>query len=102
MKSKRTILELSQIFQNYKIYEVIYLLNKFKEGRDELKICLNQAKAASNQNFEKLDLIERLNDEISYANKNIATLTNALLCHETKIFETRNSKILGTIKIPLN
>jgi hypothetical protein len=50
---------------------------------------------------ERLDEIMRVEEQLEYIDKNIYTLENAILCHETKIFEKIN--ILGkTAVICLN
>lgn len=102
MKSKKTLLELSSVYQNFSIYEINQFLSRFKKGREELMAVMAEAKMASDYDPNKETVINRLKEELHYANLNIVTLTNAIMCHETKIIETRTSKRLGSIKIPLN
>jgi hypothetical protein len=40
------------------------------------------------QNVEEISLID---EQLKYLNKNIKTFEDALMCHETKIFEKRTS-----------
>ena len=61
-----------------------------------------EAKMLSDYDPNKEVVITRLKEELKYANMNIVTLVNAIMCHETKIIETRTTRIIGTIKIPLN
>ena len=102
MKSKKTLLELSSIYENFTLYEINQFLTRFKKGREELMAVMAEAKMASDYNPDKETVINRLKEELYYANLNIATLVNAIMCHESKIIETRTTRILGTIKIPLN
>jgi hypothetical protein len=102
MKSKKTLLELSSVYQNFSLYEINQFLSRFKKGREELMAVMAEAKMLSDYDANKEPVINRLKEEIKHANMNIVTLVNAIMCHETKIIETRNTRILGSIKIPLN
>lgn len=102
MKSKKTLLELSSIYENFTLYEINQFLTRFKKGREELMAVMAEAKMLSDYDPNKEVVITRLKEELKYANLNIATLVNAIMCHESKIIETRTTRILGTIKIPLN
>jgi len=102
MKSKKTLLELSSVYQNFSLYEINQFLSRFKKGREELMAVMAEAKMLSDYDPNKEVVITRLKEELKYANMNIVTLVNAIMCHETKIIETRTTRIIGTIKIPLN
>lgn len=102
MKSKKTLLELSSVYENFSLYEINQFLTRFKKGREELMGVMAEAKMAPDCTPNKEAVINRLKEELYYANLNIATLVNAIMCHESKIIETRTTRILGSIKIPLN
>lgn len=102
MKSKKTLLELSSVYENFSLYEISQFLTRFEKGREELMAVMAEAKMEPDYNQDKEMVINRLKQELYYANLNIATLVNAIMCHESKIIETRTTRILGIIKIPLN
>lgn len=101
MKQKnRKLLDLIEVYENFGIYEIIGLIDEFNKCRDEYLELLTYLYI--NNNTETKDIVERINDDLHDIEYNILVLEDAILCHETKITETRNSKIIGVTKFNLN
>ena len=91
-----TILNLDEVFENMNIAETIELLSsiiEYKKDLEKLKrkvertIELNQYFEISNDEEQKT--LSKIETQLHYIDMNIRVLENALLCHETKIFQKR-------------
>jgi hypothetical protein len=103
MKQKnRKLLDLIEVYETFGIYEIIGLIDEFDKCQDEFLNLLTVLYINQNNYTETRDIVERINDELNNIEYNIRVLEDAILCHETKITETRNSKIIGVIKFNLN
>ena len=101
MYINRTLLDLSTLYATLTIFETIEILEQVVGAKEELEDVLGMLREDSTDIQERLDEIMRVEEQLEYIDKNIYTLENAILCHETKIFEKIN--ILGkTAVICLN
>jgi hypothetical protein len=101
MYINRTILDLSTLYATLTIFETIEILEQVVGAKEELEDVLDMLREDSTDIQERLGEIMRIEEQLEYIDKNIYTLENAILCHETKIFEKIN--ILGkTAVICLN
>ena len=92
-----TLFDLDVVFTTMSHAETLSAIINLKEVKAELieirDECLEET-FEFDQNVEEISFI---NKQLSYVNKNIRTLENALLCHESKISEKRTSlEDLGT------
>lgn len=101
MYINRTLLDLSTLYATLTIFETIEILEQVVGAKEELEDVLSMLREDSTDIQERLGEIIRIEEQLEYIDKNIYTLENAILCHETKIFEKRN--VLGkTAVICLN
>jgi hypothetical protein len=101
MYINRTLLDLSTLYATLTIFETIEILEQVVGAKEELEDVLGMLREDSTDIQERLGEIIRIEEQLEYIDKNIYTLENAILCHETKIFEKIN--ILGkTAVICLN
>jgi hypothetical protein len=101
MYINRTLLDLSTLYATLTIFETIEILEQVVGAKEELEDVLGMLREDSTDIQERLGEIIRIEEQLEYIDKNIYTLENAILCHETKIFEKRN--VLGkTAVICLN
>jgi hypothetical protein len=101
MYINRTLLDLSTLYATLTIFETIEILEQVVGAKEELEDVLGMLREDSTDIQERLGEIMRIEEQLEYIDKNIYTLENAILCHETKIFEKIN--ILGkTAVICLN
>ena len=95
-------LDLIGVYETFSIYEIIGLLYKFDEAREGFLELLTVLYLSQINDAEARIVIERINDELNHIEYNIKVLEDDIMCHETKITETRNSKIIGVTKFNLN
>ena len=101
MYINKTLLDLATLYATLTLQETMKILDQLVETKEELEDVLDMLRADSTYIQERLDEIMRVEEQLEHLNKNIYTLENAILCHETKIFEKRN--VLGkTAVICLN
>ena len=101
MYINKALLDLATLYATLTLQETMKILDQLVETKEELEDVLDMLRADSTYIQERLDEIMRVEEQLEYLNKNIYTLENAILCHETKIFEKRN--VLGkTAVICLN
>ena len=97
MYINRTLLDLSTLYATLTIFETIEILEQVVGAKEELEDVLGMLREDSTDIQERLGEIIRIEEQLEYIDKNIYTLENAILCHETKIFEKIN--ILGKTAI---
>lgn len=95
-------LDLIGVYETFTPYEIIGLLYKFDKAREDFLEFLTVLHFNQSNDVEVRLMIERINDELNHVEHNIKVLKDAFMCHETKITETRNSKIIGVTKFTLN
>lgn len=92
---------------NTKLYTLDEVYDKFNHshaycvlsGLKEIAVELDNQVSYLYENSERLDtertfnLIDQIETQLLYLNRNIRVFEDALLCHETKMYEVRN--ILG-------
>lgn len=91
-----TILNLDEIFENMNPAETMELLSSIIESKEDLeRLKLKVERTIElNEYFEISDDAEqktlaKIETQLHYIDMNIRVLENALLCHETKIFQKR-------------
>lgn len=90
MSINKILLDLASTFSTLTHVETIEVLAELVDVRDELNSCLRDLKLDSTELEMRLNKMMEIEDQIILLNKNIRTLENALLCHESKIFERVN------------
>lgn len=90
MYVNRTLLDLATLYATLTVFETMEILDQVTEAKGELEDVLKMLREDSTDIQERLDEIMRVEEQLEYIDKNIRTLENAILCHETKIFEKRN------------
>ena len=83
------ILDLATVYATLSIQETLTALADIKESKETLDELLILMKADSSDMETRLYHISCIEEQIDLANKNIRVLENAIMCHETKIFEKR-------------
>ena len=85
------LFDLSEIYDNWSYQETWYATSTLRKQRQELIICLQHI--INNRLFDAhyKEEEEAVRKQLFYLDKNIKTLEDVLLCHETKIFEKRSS-----------
>ncbi len=97
---------LDEVYSNLNHGNIFSRLLALKEIQDELEEQLNILVASYNTlnmttKKDVLQLIEGIETQLYYLDLNIVVFENALLCHETKVYEVRNI-LGGNTKIWLN
>ena len=94
----RTMLfDLDVVFTTMSHAETLFVVIKLKEVRAKLNDIRDECLEETFEFDQNVEEISFINKQLSYVNKNIRTLENALLCHESKISEKRTSlEDLGT------
>jgi hypothetical protein len=83
------ILDLATVYATLTVHEILAILAEIKESKETLDELLILMKADSSDMETRLHHISCIEEQIDLANKNIRVLENAIMCHETKIFEKR-------------
>jgi len=92
MKTNKTVFDLATVYATFTVHETIKMLADVREGKEELDELLILLKADASDSSDmkaRLYNISCVEEQIDLANKNIRVLENAIMCHETKIFEKR-------------
>ena len=84
------LFSLDTVYSKFSHSKIWFMVNDLTEVRLELeeemdRILVNYK--LENENVSQL--VEDLETQLNYLNKNIRTFEDALLCHESKVFETR-------------
>jgi len=91
MKLDTTLFELDVVFETMTHSTTWGILLDLKEVKNELidirKEYINDAMSFG----QFVDEITQIDQQLVYINKNIRTFEDALMCHESKIFEKRTS-----------
>ncbi len=91
------LFDLSEVYANWKYQETWWTTATLRVQREMLIDCLQHIKDNSLYDGHYTEEADAIKLQLSYLDKNIRTLEDALLCHETKIFEKRSS--LGELGI---
>jgi len=96
-KLNTTLFDLDVIFTTMSHAQTLSTIINLKEVRTELIEVRNECLEETFEFDENVDEISFIDKQLVYINKNIRTLENALLCHESKISEKRTAlSDLGT------
>lgn len=90
MHVNKTLLDLSKLYQTLTLAQTIESREILLDVKEDLVIVLDILRLDSTDIDKKIGEIISIEEQLEYLNKNIYTLENAILCHETKIFEKRN------------
>ena len=93
----KKLFTLNEVFSTLNLGSTSAFLDELFKVRAEL----DALEDIVGSNDSKLDLIEQLELQLVYVNKNIRTFEDAMLCHETKTYEVRTIMGVNT-KIWLN
>lgn len=94
-KLNTTLFDLDVIFTTMSHAETLSAIINLKEVKEELIEIRDECLEETFEFDQNVEEIAFINKQLSYVNKNIRTLENALLCHESKIVEKRTT--LGEI-----
>lgn len=89
MKINTTIFELNVLVSNMThatVWDMCCMLKDAKNDLDFAREVLIENTFAFGQNVEELASID---EQLSYVNRNIKTLEEALMCFETKLYDKR-------------
>ena len=88
----KTILTLEQVYSSHTHGETVQLLNELVALRNELTdIQISLIEKGSDEESVGTTLSE-IEEQMLYLNRNIMTLEDALLLHESKTFEKKSSE----------
>ena len=97
-KLDTTLFELDVVFETMSHGTTWGILIDLKDIKKELIDIRNEYINEAMSFDENVDEVSLIDEQLKYLNKNIRTFENALMAHETKIFEKRLSMgDLGTI-----
>lgn len=92
-----TLFDLDVVFTTMSHAETLSAIINLKEVKAELIEIRDECLEETFEFDQNVEEIAFINKQLTYVNKNIRTLENALLCHESKISEKRTSlEDLGT------
>ena len=99
MKKLNTkLFDLDVVFTTMSHAETLLTITDLKEVRTELLEIRNECLEETFEFDENVEELSFIDTQLIYLNKNIRTLENALLCHESKISEKRTTlSDLGTL-----
>ena len=97
-----TLFTLDTVYSTFSHGKIWFMVNILTEVRLELEEEIDRILLTYEMDNERIaQLVEDIETQLDYINKNIRTFEDALLCHETKIFESRT--LFGKLtKICLN
>jgi len=93
-KINTTLFDLAEIYETMSLADIFMMLNELydiKEIFQSTKEDLNYNKSNIGITMNVISEIEQLDIQINYLDRNIRTFEDAMMCHETKIFENRTS-----------
>lgn len=91
MKLDTTLFELDVVFETMSHGTTWGILIDLKEIKSELIELRNDYINDTFEFGQNVDEVAMIDKQLIYLNKNIRTFENALMCHETKIFEKRTT-----------
>jgi hypothetical protein len=95
-KITKIVLDLAEVFEGLSQSDTFKLCSEIRQSQNELialkrrtfdVISMNSQLCVSND--EQIGTLLMINEQLHYVNENLIVLENALLCHESKIFEKR-------------
>jgi hypothetical protein len=94
MNINRKILDLVTIYRNFSHAETIQNMEDLIRVKENLEDVIVDLKEISMYDEDTINEIATIKEQISYLNQNIRTLEDAILCHESKMFQkmTANNK----------
>jgi septation ring formation regulator EzrA len=90
-KLDTTLFELDVVFETMSHATTWGILIDLKEIKKELTSIKNELIDEAMSFDENVEEVSHIEDQLVYINKNIRTFENALIAHETKIFEKRTT-----------
>lgn len=91
MKLDTTLFELDVVFETMSHGTTWGILIDLKEIKRELVELRNDYINDTFEFGQNVDEVAMIDKQLIYLNKNIRTFEDALMCHETKIFEKRTT-----------
>ena len=90
-KLDTTLFELDVVFETMSHGTTWAILIDLKDIKKELLEVRDEFINETFEFGENVEEVSHIDEQLKYLNKNIRTFENALLCHESKIFEKRTS-----------
>lgn len=87
----KQLFDLSEVYSNWKQQETWWTTATLRQQRQRLIECLQNIKDHSLYDGHYKEEFDAITLQLFYVDKNLRTLEDALLCHETKCFEKRPS-----------
>ena len=87
MKINRTILDLVTIYTKFSHAETTDILVGLMSAKEEFEDVISDLEDSANYDEDIANEIATIKEQISYLNQNIKTLEDAILCHESKMFQ---------------
>jgi len=92
MEINKKLYTLDEVYSSLELNQTIEFLKELYDWRKVWSAILDDLREDT---IEGIDLVERftrileIEEQLEYLNKNIYTFENAVMCHETKIFQKR-------------
>lgn len=90
MGSDRRIFDLSVIYTTFSYQDTLWMLDELVDIKNEVQSIIYSLKESGPNLAEAAYELFLLEEELIIINKNIITLKDALLCHETMLFDKFN------------
>jgi len=87
----KNLFDLSEVYSNWKQQDTWFATGTLRGQRQELIDCLRHIANVKLFEGHYKQEEEAIREQLAYVDKNLRTLEDALLCHETKCFEKRPS-----------
>jgi len=89
MKINPTLLNLADVFNNLNHSQTWQFINELREIKAELESCKKDLMVMPVDFDKKILEVITLEQQLGFLNRNIKTVEEALMAHETKCFEKR-------------
>jgi len=93
-KINTTLFDLVEVYETMSLADIFLIINELYEIKEIFQLTkkeLNYDKSDTSLTMDAITDIQQLDIQISYLDRNIRTFEDAMICHETKIFENRTS-----------
>lgn len=91
MKINKQIYELSDVYGQMVLGDIMESLDEMLEIKIQLLAALDTLRSDSTDMSNRLDEIIGVEEQLTYLNENIMVFTHAVMCHESKVIEKRTN-----------
>jgi hypothetical protein len=90
MEVNKKLYTLDEVYSGLSHLQTIEVLEELRDYRTVWLVILDELREDSTDIVERVSKIMEIEEQLEYLEHNIRTFENAIMCHETKIFEKRN------------